>query len=125
VHLDVKPENIIATPRPWLLDFGIACRVADAARLDAAIGTPAYMAPEQRACGDGRAHAAVGPAADVYALAATLYETLTGRAPRPSETVAPPQCGFGTPVLAGLDPDPRRRPTAAALAARLRLAQRR
>ena len=51
VHLDVKPENIIARPRPTLLDFSISRRTVETARLEGAIGTPAYMAPEQRAAG--------------------------------------------------------------------------
>ncbi len=71
-------------------DFGLAKRVADElgqTHSGQIMGTPSYMAPEQ-AHGDVKT---VGPAADVYALGAILYEMLTGRppfkGPTPHETV--------------------------------------
>ncbi|MBN2490391.1 MAG: protein kinase [Planctomycetes bacterium] len=79
IHRDVKPSNILEDEhgRLRLVDFGIA-RTADAETLTATsaiLGTPLYMAPEQ-ALGRSRD---VGPATDVYALAATLYEVVTRR----------------------------------------------
>lgn len=53
-----------------------------ATRLGTAVGTPAYMSPEQAA---GRIDA-LGPTSDVYSLGATLYTLLTGRAPYEGET---------------------------------------
>jgi serine/threonine-protein kinase len=99
VHRDLKPGNVLLagepdTPagqcQPKVTDFGIA-RLLDAdsgQTFDGMVmGTPSYMAPEQA---EGRARAA-GPAADVYALGAILYECLTGRPPfagtTPQETL--------------------------------------
>jgi serine/threonine protein kinase len=64
---------------PKITDFGLAERAGDPGQTQsgAVMGTPSYMAPEQAA---GQAKH-VGPAADVYALGAVLYECLTGRPP--------------------------------------------
>jgi serine/threonine protein kinase/WD40 repeat protein len=100
VHRDLKPSNILfsggevvrsrdgeqpTTPPPHdlttpkITDFGLAKRAGgvDLTRTQAVMGTPAYMAPEQ-AKGEGKF---VGPAADVWALGAILYECLTGKRP--------------------------------------------
>jgi serine/threonine protein kinase len=64
---------------PKVTDFGLARRLDEAGQTasGAILGTPSYMAPEQT----GQSKGAVGPAADVYALGAILYECLTGRPP--------------------------------------------
>jgi WD40 repeat protein len=97
VHRDLKPANILLLAEcdggcrkpeehcpcglfPKITDFGLA-KLLDAAtaasRSGLILGTPSYMAPEQ-AAGHNQA---TGPAADIYALGAILYETLTGRPP--------------------------------------------
>ncbi len=83
VHRDLKPGNVLLTAAgaPKITDFGLAKRIDDEARdvskSGAVMGTAAYMAPEQAA---GKVRD-TGPAADVYALGALLYECLTGRPP--------------------------------------------
>src|SRR5262249_53956550 len=87
IHRDLKPANVLLAAAPqgpveqWLpksTDFGLAKRLDQTGRTgsNAVLGTPSYMAPEQAA-----ESKTVGPAADVYALGAILYECLTGRPP--------------------------------------------
>jgi serine/threonine protein kinase len=144
VHRDLKPSNILlsiadspselrtqhsglCTFIPKVTDFGLA-KLLDADQrqtMDGALlGTAPYMAPEQA---HGRVRD-VGPAADVYALGAILYELLTGRPPfrgesmqetldqvRTQEPVAPRRLNPGLPkdletiCLKCLEKDPPRR----------------
>jgi serine/threonine protein kinase len=101
LHRDIKPENILldAKGRVKLVDFGIAKLVAETdppageasvtepavTQTGVAIGTPSYMAPEQR-----EHPADVDHRADIYSLGVVFYELLTGELPsgtviRPSE----------------------------------------
>lgn len=84
VHRDVKPQNVLLTEthQVKLTDFGIArLGSADAGLTEAgtAIGTAAYMAPEQASGGD------ITPSSDLYSAAVVVYEMLTGRLPFPGD----------------------------------------
>jgi tetratricopeptide (TPR) repeat protein len=82
VHRDLKPANVLLTPEgtPKITDFGLAKHLESDSvrtRTGAILGTPNYMAPEQAA---GRTRE-IGPAVDIYALGAILYEMMTGQPP--------------------------------------------
>ena len=84
IHRDLKPSNILfdAFGAAKVADFGLAKRLDDdpeaaATRTSLLLGTPSYMAPEQAG---GRLEV-LGPAVDVHALGAILFECLVGRPP--------------------------------------------
>ena len=84
VHRDIKPSNIIVTPRgaPKLTDFGIATAAGDTriTRSGVAIGSLAYMSPEQVLSQP------LDERSDIYSLGITVYEALAGRRPFHSES---------------------------------------
>ncbi|HEU0030729.1 MAG TPA: serine/threonine-protein kinase [Kofleriaceae bacterium] len=118
VHRDLKPANIMLGDygEVYVIDWGLARVIAEPAETDAAIdaeptrdslptltragavlGTPGYMPPEQ-VRGD-----VVGPAADIYALGAILFEILTG------ETLHPPGDEALVSTLTGAADSPSQR----------------
>jgi serine/threonine-protein kinase len=82
VHRDVKPDNIVLSPDgAVLVDFGIAKAVAAAGsdrltRSGFAVGTSAYMSPEQISGSDN-----IDARSDLYSLGCVLFECLAGRPP--------------------------------------------
>jgi serine/threonine protein kinase len=94
VHLDIKPANVLlaADGQPMLLDFHLARSALQAGTTapERLGGTPAYMAPEQRAAlrevpGSGLIMETVDGRADIYSLGALLYEALGGVVPVPAD----------------------------------------
>ncbi|MDF1661228.1 MAG: protein kinase, partial [Planctomycetota bacterium] len=89
IHRDLKPENILiraGSDEPVLIDFGLGKQLDSSSMEEAlaltktgvAIGTPAFMAPEQI---DAKVYGKVSTAADVWGLGTTLYYCLTGTNP--------------------------------------------
>jgi serine/threonine protein kinase/Flp pilus assembly protein TadD len=87
VHRDIKPENIILCEgEPLILDFGIAKAISAAGgdsmtRTGVAIGTPAYLSPEQ-ASGETQ----LDGKSDQYSLACVVYEMIAGTPPFTAST---------------------------------------
>ncbi len=88
VHRDLKPANIFVADggqRVVLLDFGVARQAGDARMRTAtgiALGTPAYMSPEQV-----NAPSTAGPASDIWSAGVMLYEAISGELPFDGESV--------------------------------------
>ncbi|MBI2790238.1 MAG: protein kinase [Elusimicrobia bacterium] len=121
VHQDLKPANVmIHAGQAKVMDFGIARRVAETmstmSKIEVA-GTPAYMSPEQE-------QGVVTPSADVFALGACAYESLTGVLPfpmgglmlkaqkmyrKPSEATPSLKAGVDAAIARALEPRPEDR----------------
>ncbi len=110
VHRDIKPDNVLLSDRHALVtDFGVAKAVTDATgrqqltTAGVALGTPAYMAPEQAAADPHIDHRA-----DIYAVGALAYELLTGRPPFTGTT---PQMILAAHVTEAPEPVTKHRPS--------------
>ncbi|MEU6224230.1 serine/threonine-protein kinase [Streptomyces sp. NPDC047042] len=109
VHRDIKPANLMLTPGGVVkvLDFGVAALVGSGSnphltQPGMTVGTPAYMSPEQSLAN------AVGPAADIYALACVIYQLLTGHTPfteADGKSVTWHQVNSDAPAVGELRPD--------------------
>jgi eukaryotic-like serine/threonine-protein kinase len=86
VHLDIKPSNIIMGAPARLIDLSVARTLEDAPSIGSAVGTDAYMAPEQCL---PREHGPIGPAADSFGIGVTLYRAASGKRPFPKSADDP------------------------------------
>jgi len=118
VHRDIKPDNIMLADRHALVtDFGVAKAVSEATGREklttagVALGTPAYMAPEQAAAAPNIDHRA-----DIYAIGALAYELLTGRPPFTGNT---PQMILSAHVTQAPEPVTKHRETVSPALAQL------
>jgi serine/threonine protein kinase len=131
VHRDLKPSNVLVAPDgPRVIDFGVARAAGRMGRTTSrgAVGTPAYMAPEQ-----ARDTREASVASDVYSLGATLLFAATGHPPHSGASVMDVLARLATeePDLSGLpdeltdliaaclDRVPRNRPTSTAMLVQL------
>jgi serine/threonine protein kinase len=83
LHRDIKPENIMLGffGEVYLVDWGVAIQLTDAAQARGLAGTPSYMAPESVNGGPLR------PQTDIYLLGGCLYEALSGRPPNAGDSI--------------------------------------
>jgi tetratricopeptide (TPR) repeat protein len=109
VHRDIKPDNVLLSDgHAVVTDFGVAKAVSASSgassltSLGVALGTPAYMAPEQAA-----ADPHVDHRADIYAVGALAYEMLAGRTPFTAPT---PQAMLAAHITQAVEPVARYRP---------------
>src|SRR5438132_566074 len=108
VHRDIKPDNVLISGKHAVVtDFGVSKAVSASSggsltSLGVALGTPAYMAPEQAAADPHLDHRA-----DLYALGILGYEMLTGR---PPFTAATPQATLAAQVTQTPQPVTAQRP---------------
>src|SRR5262245_60876565 len=109
VHRDIKPDNVLlSNGHAVVTDFGVAKAVTASSgassltSLGVALGTPAYMAPEQAA-----ADPHVDHRADIYSVGTLAYEMLTGRTPFIAPT---PQALLAAHITQAPDPVSKHRP---------------
>src|SRR6476620_10832702 len=131
VHRDLKPSNVLVAPDgPRVIDFGVARAAERMGRTTArgAVGTPAYMAPEQ-----ARDTREASVASDVYSLGATLLFAATGHPPYQGASVmdvlarlateepdlSGPPAELSEVITACLHRVPRARPTSSAMLVQL------
>jgi serine/threonine-protein kinase PknK len=123
LHGDIKPSNVFVDPAAnaaKLADFGIARVVGGADRnalVTKLVGTPSYMAPEQKLLG-----AKVGPRTDLYLLSRTLADFIGASLNQRGEVELPDDVSLAATVAVlkrGLAPEPANRPEDARVFGRL------